>query len=223
MASESLAAQLSVKRSQMMVSELAAVALWMFEERGFDQVTVDEIASEAHISLRTFYRYFPAKDNVLQVNIDRRSEALRAALSGRPADEPPLRSLRLALEDVVSGEDLVLLKRWITVVAATPSVIAAVIGGIQLKTQRVIAEFFGARFDLPSDALVPTVLAAAVGGVIQAAHTQWHVHGGDFPKMISEGLVVLEQGINSDPTTWTAGSKPPKPVRRKPARPRAES
>src|SRR4029077_11743334 len=129
--------------------------------------------SQAHISARTFYRYFPSKEDVLQLQIDRRSAALQAALSARPADEPPLHSLRLALEEVVSSEDVVLLRRWIAVIAATPSVLRGVLGGIQLKRDLVIAEFFGARLGLPSDALVPKMLAAAAGGVIQAAQIQW--------------------------------------------------
>src|SRR5947209_8550507 len=77
LATQSLALQLRAKRSQMMVHELEAVALRLFEQRGFGDVTVDEIASEAQISVRTFYRYFPAKEDVLQVQIDRRSDALR--------------------------------------------------------------------------------------------------------------------------------------------------
>ena len=54
----------------------------------------------------------------------------------------------------------------------------------------------------------PTMLAAAAGGVIQAAHTQWFVHGGDLAKMIAEGLEVLERGVGSDPSTWAAGPSP---------------
>jgi AcrR family transcriptional regulator len=200
----------------MMISELEAVAMRLFEQRGFD-VTVEEIASEAQISVRTFYRYFPAKDDVLQLRIEKRSERLRAALSTRPADEPPLHSLRLALEEVVSAEDPELVRRWTVVVAATPSVLRGVLGGIQLKSHRVIAEFFGARLGSPSDALVPTMLAAAVGGVIQAAQTQWFLRGGDLASAISDGLEVLERGIGADPRTWSAGNERPKGTRtRKP-------
>src|SRR5262249_25692810 len=45
LATQSLAVQLRAKRSEMMLSELEAVALRLFEERGFDQVTIEEIAS----------------------------------------------------------------------------------------------------------------------------------------------------------------------------------
>ena len=203
MATQSLARQLRVKRSEMMAAELEAVALRLFEQRGFD-VTVEEIASEAQISVRTFYRYFPAKDDVLQLRIDRRSKGLRAALSARPGDEPPLHSVRVALEEVVSAEDAELVRRWIAVIATTPSVLKGVLGGIQLKSHRVIAEFLGSRLGLPSDALIPTMLAAAVGGVIQAAQTQWYLQGGDLASAISDGLEVLERGIGADPGTWSA-------------------
>ena len=199
---ESLARQLRARRSEMMLSELEAVALRLFEERGFD-VTVEEIAAEAQISVRTFYRYFPAKDDVLQVRIDRRSAALRAALAARPADEPPLHSLRVALQEVVAAEDPELVRRWTNVIVATPKLLRGVVGGIQLKGHRVIAEFFGARLGVPSDALVPTMLAAAVGGVIQAAQTQWYFRGGDLATAISDGLEVLERGIGTDAATWS--------------------
>jgi AcrR family transcriptional regulator len=193
LATESLALQLRVERSEMMIRELEAVALRLFEQRGFRDVTVEEIASEARISARTFYRYFPTKEDVLQVQIDRRSKGLRAALSARPTDEPPLHSLRLALAEQLAAEDVELQRRWIGVVAATPTVLRSVLGGIQMKSQRVIAEFFGSRLGLPSDALVPTMLAAAAGGVIQAVQIQWYFNGGDLATMISEGFQVLEQ------------------------------
>jgi len=199
---EPLAERLREKRTEMMLSELEAVALRLFDERGFTDVTVQEIADEAQISVRTFYRYCPTKEDVLQLRIDRRSEALRAALSATRVDEPPLHSLRVALVEAVSAEDLALLRRWITVISATPSVLRGVMGGIYLKTRMVLAEFFGARLGLPSEALIPTMLAAAVGGVLEATQTQWFFSGGELVAMISDSLEVLERGIGTDPQWW---------------------
>jgi AcrR family transcriptional regulator len=196
----SLATQLRLKRSDMMLSELEAVALRLFAERGFSEVTIEEIAAEAHISTRTFYRYFPAKEDVLQLRIDRRAETLRAALAARPGGEPPLHSLRLALVELTSTEDTELLKSWFTVIRNTPSVLRAVVGGIYLKRQHMIAEFFSSRMGLPSDSLVPTMLAAAAEGVIQAAQTQWFMQGGDadLATVMSESIGVLERTISRD-------------------------
>ncbi|MEU9272598.1 TetR family transcriptional regulator [Streptomyces sp. NPDC048251] len=182
---------------------METVALRLFEDRGFDQVTIDEIAAEAHISVRTFYRYFPAKEDVFQVRIDRSSEALRVALAARQVDEAPLRSLRLALEETASQEDEAFARRWTAVVVATPSVLRTVLGGYQLNAQRSMAEFLGSRLGLAADALVPGMLAAAVGGVIQTARMQWFIEGGDLVARMSAGLELLERAIGSDPRTWS--------------------
>src|SRR4051794_15137721 len=99
----------------MMSSELESIALRLFAERGFDEVPVDLIAAEARISVRTFYRYFPSKEDVFQHQIARRSEGLQAALAARPFDEPPLHSLRVAYAQQIAGEDAELLQRWIAV------------------------------------------------------------------------------------------------------------
>ncbi|ONH26385.1 TetR family transcriptional regulator [Pseudofrankia asymbiotica] len=205
MASESLALRLSEKRSEMMTSELEGVALRLFEQHGFMETTVEEIAVEAQISVRTFYRYFPSKEDVLQLRLERRSRTLRARLMARSADEPPLHSIRVALEEAFTAEDKELLRRWITVVAATPMLLRGVLGGIQLNTHRVIADFLRSRLGAPADALLPTILAGAVGGVIQAAQTNWFLNGGDLASAISEGLAVLERGIDTNPTRGSAG------------------
>jgi AcrR family transcriptional regulator len=199
LATQPLAQYLNEKRSELMSGELEAVALRLFEARGFNAVTVQDIASEAKISVRTFYRYFPAKEDVLQVRITRRAEALRAALSATSPDDAPLHAVRVALIEVTAADDLEQLRRWTNVIQATPSVLPGVLGGIMLKINRVLAEFFGARLGLPSEALVPTVLAAAAGSVIQTANTQWFLGGGDLKTMISDSLAVLEGGIGTDP------------------------
>lgn len=199
MASESLAQRLAEKRSEMMVSELENVALKLFEKQGFIETTVDDIATAAQISVRTFYRYFPTKEDVLHLRIERRSRRLEARLAARPADEPPLHSLRLALVDEISSEDGELRRRWITVIAATPTALRGVLGGIQLNMHRVIADFLRSRLGMPADALLPTILTGAVGGIIQAAQTNWFLNGGDLAMAISDGLKILERGIGSDP------------------------
>jgi len=58
---------LNGKRSELVFGELKAVALRLFEVREFNAVTVQDIAAEAKISVRTFYRYLPAKEDVLHV------------------------------------------------------------------------------------------------------------------------------------------------------------
>ncbi|MGH9007671.1 MAG: TetR family transcriptional regulator [Acidimicrobiales bacterium] len=195
---QSLVQQLKEKRAALMISELEDVALRLFEERGFAEVTVQEIAAEAQISVRTFYRYFPAKEDILQLRIQRNTEVMAATLENRPPDEPPLHSVRVAFEAASLADDEAYVRRWVSVVRANPPVIRAVMGGIQLNSQRLIAEHLGSKLGLSASDLIPTMLAAAAGGVIQAAHTRWYMEGGNLPTIVSESLEVLERAMGPD-------------------------
>lgn len=194
---QSLADELRTEKSDRMRSILEDVSLRLFAARGFGEVTVEEIASAARVSPRTFYRYFAAKEDVLQLQIEQRSDALRKALRQRPTTEPPLHSIGRCLGEIASTEDPELLRRWMAVVASNPTVLRAVLGGIQLNSNVVMAEFIGERLGTPSDSLIPTMLAAAAGGVILAAHAQWLFFGGSLGQRIAEGIAVLEGTVEA--------------------------
>ena len=202
--SRSLSAQLREQRWELVAAEIESAALRLFRERGFANVTVEVIASEVGVSPRTFYRYFPTKEDVLLLLIDRRTRSLHDALGNRPNDEAPLSSLRLAIEEVLTAEDEAVVRCWTDVVSNTPSVLRSVIGGIQLKSHQLFAAYFANCLGQTVEALVPTMLAAAVGGVIQASHIHWYVHGGDLASTVSEGLRVLEHGFGGDLRSWTS-------------------
>jgi AcrR family transcriptional regulator len=194
-----------------MISDIATVALELFEARGFGAVTVEDVASEAQISIRTFYRYFTSKEDLLLVKIRRRAEAVALALADRPLDEPPLHSVRLAVVAAVSAEDPASVERWVTVVAGAPGVLRTIMGANILELNLTVAEFLASRLGMSSDAVVPTTLAVAIGAVIQNAQTRWHFQGGDFGKTISEALQVLEEGIGTDLGQWSTHRRQPKP------------
>jgi AcrR family transcriptional regulator len=80
-------------------AEIVTTARDLFVERGFDAVTVDEIAERAGISRRTFFRYFGTKEDVVLGDVAARGDAVAGALSRRPASEGPWEALRAALLD----------------------------------------------------------------------------------------------------------------------------
>ncbi|MFB6826062.1 TetR/AcrR family transcriptional regulator [Streptomyces virginiae] len=77
-------------------------ATMLFAVRGFDQVTVAEVAKAAHVSTMTVFNHFPRKEDLFLDRIPEAVELFTAAVRDRAADEPPsaaLRALALRLLD----------------------------------------------------------------------------------------------------------------------------
>jgi AcrR family transcriptional regulator len=76
---------------------LQEAAMDLFTRQGFDGTTVEEIADACEVSPRTFFRYFPTKEDVLFADTEARRERLLAVLADQPADVPPLAALHAAM------------------------------------------------------------------------------------------------------------------------------
>jgi AcrR family transcriptional regulator len=87
---------------------IAGAALRLFDERGFEETTISDIAAAADVSPRTFFSYFPSKDNVVFAEMDERLADVRAGLAERPSGETPLATFRRvaeALLQAIAAED----------------------------------------------------------------------------------------------------------------------
>src|SRR2546423_9245169 len=69
---------------------IAAAGMRLFVTRGFDHVTVGEIAREAGVSEKTVFNYFPTKEDIFFDEVPERLEALAEAGCGCPASQPPV-------------------------------------------------------------------------------------------------------------------------------------
>jgi len=77
--------------------EIEAAAFSLFDEQGFDATTVEQIARRAGIATRTFFRYFPTKEDVVFADQGELVARLRAALAETDPSQPPLRRVREAV------------------------------------------------------------------------------------------------------------------------------
>jgi AcrR family transcriptional regulator len=74
--------------------EIADRAMQFFAQRGFDHVTVAEVAAAAGVSEKTVYNYFPTKEDLFFDEVPAREAALVAAIRERRAGESILAALR---------------------------------------------------------------------------------------------------------------------------------
>lgn len=88
---------LAERKRRLVSDELSESALQLLALKGFDAVTVDEIAAAAGVSKRTFFRYFASKEDVVVQLLADMGTGIRAELAARPAAEPPSVALRHAV------------------------------------------------------------------------------------------------------------------------------
>lgn len=82
------------RKKQLTYQAVSDAAIAMFLERGFDKVSVAEVAAAADISKPTLFRYFPTKEDLaLHRFADHEDEAARV-VAGRAPEETPLIALR---------------------------------------------------------------------------------------------------------------------------------
>ncbi|MER6051556.1 TetR family transcriptional regulator [Streptomyces sp. NPDC001793] len=87
------------RKKRLTRERISGVATRLFVERGFDDVTVAEVARAAEVSTMTVFNYFPRKEDLFLDRIPEAVELLVGAVRERGADETPLAALRrLALD-----------------------------------------------------------------------------------------------------------------------------
>src|SRR4051794_13821626 len=77
------------RKLRLVRAQLAEIALTPLLERGFDAVTMDDLANAAGISRRTYFRYFATKEDVVTCVFDDAGDALLAEFERRPRTEHP--------------------------------------------------------------------------------------------------------------------------------------
>src|SRR5581483_575710 len=81
---------------------ISQVADRLFLERGFENVTVDEIAAAAHVGRMTVFNYFPRKEDMFFDRDEEGREAVREALRQRNPRVSPIETLRLLAHRLIA-------------------------------------------------------------------------------------------------------------------------
>lgn len=144
-------------------------ALRLFLEKGYEALTIEEIAEAADIAPSTFFNYFPTKEDVvLQDFLD---PVLLEAINVEPAGSHPIAALRKAIRKVFSQltpEQYTIFRQRMGLIASNPSLRAAFLYQTASQLNEVIAVVAG-RAGRSSDDFAVRNLAGALLGVMMAA------------------------------------------------------
>jgi TetR/AcrR family transcriptional regulator, regulator of mycofactocin system len=155
-------------------AELEHIAFELFEANGFEQTTVEDIALAAGIGRRTFFRYFPSKNDVPWGVFELELERMRARLKACPHDVQLMDAIRVALVDFnqVEPDQIPRRRRRMELILRVPALLAH--STLRFAAWRaVIAEFVAERTGERPDSLAPQAVAHAVLGAAIAAYEQW--------------------------------------------------
>ncbi|MCW2900159.1 MAG: regulatory protein TetR [Streptosporangiaceae bacterium] len=155
-------------------AELEHIAFELFTSRGFDRTTVNDIAAAAGIGRRTFFRYFPSKNDIAWGDFEGQLRQMRERLFASPPQRPLMEAIREALLDFnrVDTAELPWLRRRMELILTVPALQAH--STLRYAAWRqVLAEYIGHRMGLRDDSVAPQTIAYATLGVAIAAYEQW--------------------------------------------------
>jgi AcrR family transcriptional regulator len=101
---------------------LQGIALRLFADHGFENTTIEQIAAEAGVSERTFFRYFTTKASVLWADFDSEVATIRAALAVVPDDVPMMEAIRgtVVAANHYHAEDVPEMRQRMSLIATEP-------------------------------------------------------------------------------------------------------
>ena len=178
-------------------AEVEHAAFELFARQGFERTTVDDIARAAGIGRRTFFRYFPSKNDIAWGDFDGQLRLMRKRLAGYPRDMPLVDVIRDALVafNRVEPEVAPWHRRRMELILTTPALQAH--SALRYADWRqVLAEFVAGRLGMAVDALAPQAISYAVLGVALASYEQWlRVPGADLTELLAAGVRELSAAL----------------------------
>jgi len=185
------------RRRAATVKRIQGAALDLFDERGFENVTIEEIAEAAEVSPSSVYRYFGTKEGV--VLYDEFDFRLIDAVEAELASHPPVEAVRRAVASVMSaffGRDEELARRKLQYAFEEPHLHAAMTQQVDAFAQVVAHALAGAAGRKPDD-LDVQVIASTLVWALTAAARAWHAAGYQSPlqSLLEQALEVVEGGL----------------------------
>jgi TetR/AcrR family transcriptional regulator, regulator of mycofactocin system len=180
---------------------ISNVAIDLFADRGFDDVSVDDVAEAAGIARRTLFRYYPSKNALPWGDFEAHLTHMRDLLADLDPDVPIGDALRTALLAFNTFDDAETARhrRRMRVILQTAA-LQAYSMTMYAGWRAVVAAFVARRLGTKDADVVPQTVAWTMLGVALSAYEHWLADEsvslmralGDAFDTVSDGLKTLD-------------------------------
>jgi mycofactocin system transcriptional regulator len=182
---------------------LERVAFSLFEVKGFDRTSVDDIADAAGIGRRTFFRYYPSKNDLVWGDFEQELRTMRRWLDNCDPAMPMMTAIREAVirfNRIDAGNEAAHRQRMMMILRV-PTLFAN--STLRFAAWRaVIVDFAAQRLGLSPTDLLPSVIGYSALGASIAAYEQWlMLDSADLPMLLNAAFSELAVGFTRPDAT----------------------
>lgn len=177
-----MAREAHTARSTRTRAALRRAALSRFMTQGVEATSVEDIAADAGVTVRTFYRHFATKHDLLFADYDAGLHWFRAALASRPPGEPLVESVQAAIFAFPQDIDAISQMTQMAALRVEQLGHDRIVGhlrGVEADFARAVSDHL-ARRERPGttdEHLAVAVTARTLAAATFAAMETWMVHG----------------------------------------------
>lgn len=194
---EAASGGLRERKKQQTRESIATAAMQLFDQRGFDQTTVADIAAAADVAPRTFFSYYPSKESVVFHDFDEILNGLRIRLREREAGESAVDALRgwlvMMIDQLEPDDPMERCRRRL--IQENPSLTVhdrTKIGEMEVAIADAVSVDLGEK----ADALRPRLVAAAAGALLLTLETFYDDQDGGFKVDDPELMETLDEALD---------------------------
>jgi AcrR family transcriptional regulator len=186
-----------LKRKQQLVRDaIWDAAIDLFAKHGFEQVTVDEIASAAGVSPRSFFRYFSSKSDLLAQGVLTYGQTIGEAIEACPKSWSPIEVMKHVTEDIAqyvasNPRSRVIMRIGQQSVAARE----ALAGSFVVIEDRVAAAFQTRLRKGPANPLKTRLYATLILAILQVVTKSWasETRDTDIAQVTRQAFTILNE------------------------------
>jgi AcrR family transcriptional regulator len=180
-------------------AKLLSTALELFLQRGFDAITVAEIADAAGMSRRSFFRYFPSKEELVFDWLLEQGAFITRRVAGRDRRQPPLLAIRAAMIELAAqmDQDRAPASMLARIVFDTPALDRRFSAETERWTCAIIDILRGEKRLRPMEEFTLRIQISATAAAFLGAMRVWahREHSGTLSRWVEAAHAALESGF----------------------------